>query len=191
MVTLINDASPQEAVPGMNRQGIEAELLAHHAACFGWALNCCRWNREEALDVLQISYLKVLDGRARFDGRSAFRTWLFGVVRHTAMEHRRHEAMRLSRLAGWILREPPPASDGTDASATSQLGEEAGMLREALAALPQRQREVLHLVFYQDMSVDDAARVMRVSAGTARRHYDRAKIALRRMLAPVRREASA
>ena len=55
-------------------------------------------------------------------------------------------------------------------------------LRSALAALSQRQSQVLHLVFYQELSLAEAAQVMHVSLGSARTHYDRGKRRLRELI---------
>lgn len=138
-----------------------------HDASFAWALACCAFSRDEAEDVLQTVYLKVLDGRARHDGRSSLRTWLFAVIRNTAADRRRQSwiwSLGLDRL--WHKR--VPAAPGAD-------GVERAQVRRALAALPARQREVIELVFYHDLTVEEAARVMGVSVGSARVHYDRAK----------------
>ena len=54
--------------------------------------------------------------------------------------------------------------------------------RQALERLPARQRETLHLVFYQDLSLREAAEVMSISIGSARQHYERGKKRLREAL---------
>lgn len=160
----------------MNREELEAELERLHRATYAWSLSCCRGDREEAEDVLQESYLKTLDGRARFAGGSAFKTFLFGVVRRTAAERRRLTWLHLLRVDAWSrghVQVPPPSNEFEARSAR---------LETALAQLAARQREVLDLVFGHDMTVEEAARTLGISTGSARQHYDRGKKRLRQAL---------
>jgi RNA polymerase sigma-70 factor (ECF subfamily) len=165
----------------MDQSDLQGELERLHAASFGWALWCCGHRRDKAEDVLQTTYLKVLDGTARFDGRSSLRTWLFGVIRRTAAEQERRQWIRRQLFERWQLGEVAPAP-AMDAEAAVCEAESKGNLLRAVAKLPTRQRELLHLVFYQDMTVEEASRVMNVSLGTARTHFDRGKRRLREML---------
>ena len=166
----------------MSPADLTAELEQLHAAAFGWALSCCGWDRSAAEDVLQASYLKLLDGRARFDGRSSLRTFVFGVIARTAREVRRRAALRRwIPLASLLLG--PAAADGRPDAVTALVGaDETARLVRALERVSARQRQVLHLVFYEDLTIAEAAAVAGVSLGTARTHYERGKAALKKLL---------
>jgi RNA polymerase sigma-70 factor (ECF subfamily) len=169
-----------DAAPTTARADLRAALERHHAESMGWAMACCGFDRSEASDVLQESYLKVLDGRAVFRGEASFRTWFFGVIRRTAAEHRRHV---LRRLASFLrVEHVDVVAEVTDPHAAIDGRAIADRLRVALGRLPARQRQVLHLVFQEDMTVDAAAGVMGVSVGSARTHYARGKARLRELL---------
>jgi len=155
---------------------LRVQLERVHADCFGWAMSCCGRDRDDAEEVLQTVYLSVLDGRARYDARSSFRTWIFGVIRRTAASERRRAWLRgvlLTREARSVEPEAVPPPD-------QEFEREAGRdgLRHALTQLSGRQREVLQLVFYHDLTVEEASGVMRVSVGSARTHYARGKAKL-------------
>jgi len=166
----------------MTGEPVERRLEELHPASAGWALSCCRWDREEAEEVLQMTYLKILDGRARFDDRSSFKTWLFGVIRRTAAERRRSRWLRSAASLRWRDARPSPAPVPTPESLLGA-SETSRSLRAALQALPARQREVLHLVFYQDLTIEEASRVLGISLGSARTHYHRGKAGLQTRLA--------
>jgi RNA polymerase sigma-70 factor (ECF subfamily) len=152
----------------------DEELEQLHAATFAWALACCGFHRQEAEDVVQTVYLKILDGRARFDGRSSYKTWLFSVVRRTAADRRRRRWVATLGLARLLEGAPEPQAPADET--------ERARVRAALGKLAPRQREVLDLVFYHELTVEEAARVMGVSVGSARVHYNRAKDNLRERL---------
>jgi len=167
---------------------LEAWLERLHHESFAWALSCCRGDRARAADVLQDAYVRVISGRASYDERSLFRTWLFGVIRRVALEEYRR---RRTERARFMVLEHPDARTLADEGARPDDFETARALQGALGRLPDRQREVLHLVFYQDLSIAEAAGVMEITVGSARTHYERGKARLRTLLGITRHEPSA
>ena len=166
----------------MDETELRNSLTASHSASFGWATVCCRGDRELAEDVLQSVYVALLRGRSKFAGRSSFRTWLFAVIRNVARHERRgrwwSRAVRLDYEAmSRVVDKSSLSEPSIDAD------DEIAAIRIALGKLPERQREVTHLVFYEGLSIADSAHVMNVSIGTARQHYARAKDALKSHLA--------
>ena len=127
------------------------ELARVHPQAFAWAVRCCRDDRGEAEDVLHEAYMKVLEGRARFEGRSSFKTWLLGVVRHTAREHDRRHWLRIARLERWWRADNDQHRH--QSAEHESVDEEVNELRNALGRLSKRQQQVLHLVFYQNLTI--------------------------------------
>lgn len=160
---------------------LRSELERLHADAWAWACTCCRGDVEQGEDVLHAAYLGVLDGRIRFGQRSSFKTWLFGVVRRAALEHRRRSWRRAGLLAQWLAareeREVPAAGERAESE------ERGARVRAALEQLSARQRDVAELVFYHGLTLRDAADVLGVSLGSVKTHYDRGKRELRRLLA--------
>lgn len=162
---------------------LRTQIEELHEDAFVWAVACCDGDLEEAEDVLQLSYLKLMDGRAKFSGRSAFKTFLFGVVRNTARERRRRRKVRRFLLFQWGGEERSAPASPVDSIEQTEL---RAQVLEAMSSLSDRQREVVELVFYHDLSVEEASEVMDVSVGTARTHYHRGKKALAERLDALR-----
>ena len=64
-------------------EGLLDQLKALHDDAATWSLLCCHYDKSLAEDVLQSTYLKILEERARFGGASTLGTWLLGVIPRT------------------------------------------------------------------------------------------------------------
>lgn len=167
----------------MNRADLEQQLEELHPASFAWALGCCGRDRDEAEEVLQETYLKIFEGSARFGGRSTLKTWLFAVIRRTSAGRRRVRWLRDLRFVVTDVRSV--AADGESAERRAIHSERTAALLRAISRLARRQREVIELVFYHEMTIEQAAAVAGVSVGTARVHYQRGK---QRLLVQLKQE---
>jgi RNA polymerase sigma-70 factor (ECF subfamily) len=157
------------------------ELERLHEPSYAWALQCCRRWAGDAEELLQDVYIQVLDGRAKYDGRSSFKTWLFGVIRFTARAHGRRRWLRTMLLERRYRSElhDEPAPDPEQLLRNSERNDK---LRTAMAQLSRRQQAVLHLVFYQDLTIEESAGTLGIGLGSARTHFERGKRRLRALL---------
>ena len=137
----------------------------------------CNGDREEAADVLHSAYIHILEkGRQTFKGKSSFKTWLFSIIKNTAKRRRFQVSQRFKKLQNIVFRF---ASDEKQIEGRFLEVEARDRILNLLGRLSQRQRQVLQLVFYHDMTLEEAAAVMGVSVGSARTHYARGKSRLR------------
>ena len=162
----MTDGDVLERNPKITRQALESI----HDQVFGWALSRCQHDRMMAEDLVQQAYVQLLSGKARFDGASSLKTFVFSVVQNLAGSRFRRLTTRL-RFVQMHANDP--------SFAAPEEPRETAHVWDAVMALPGRQRDIIELVFCRELTVDEAATVMGVSAGTARVHYDRAKKALR------------
>ncbi|NNC70462.1 MAG: RNA polymerase sigma factor [Flavobacteriaceae bacterium] len=160
----------------MNKEKFYHELKEHHYESYGWALYCCNHDEGLAKEVLQTAYLKALRAQESYKGRSSMRTWLFSIIKNTSIDMRkkisRHND-RLTRLDNL---------DFSHYNIANSDNQPKNFFDKALSMLSERQKELMHLVFYQDLSINEAAEVMEISGGTARKHYHRAKEQLKKWI---------
>ena len=151
-------------------------LEAIHEQVFAWALSRCNYEHAVAEDLVQQAYVELLTGKAKFEGRSSLKTFVFSVVQNLSRSRFRRVASRM-RLVRQLKQ------NQIIESACAPTVDENAALWAAVQDLPRRQRDIVELVFCREMTIKDASRVMGVTTGTGRVHYDRAKKALRLHLA--------
>ena len=131
---------------------------------------------DEAQDVAQEVFLRAMRGLKGFLFQATPKTWLLKVTRNVCREHNRHQRRHvdIDQLAAVEspLLAAQPAVDGDDDL----------RLRRAIAALPERQREVVMLRMFEELSVTDTARAMGCREGTVKAHLNKAVGNLRLLL---------
>ena len=145
-------------------------LMRHRAALVGH----CAYrlgNRQDAQDVVQQTLLRAWLAIDRFEGRSAFRTWLFSIAenqcRTFAVKRMRYvQSDHIEQLAELFLENNGSgiADDCARKQAVSVVLEELG----------DKGREVLLLRFFQDCSLEDIAQRLDISLSAAKMRLYRA-----------------
>jgi RNA polymerase sigma-70 factor (ECF subfamily) len=157
----------------MNQKELRTSLEKLHTESYGWAVRCCFGDGLMAEDVLQTVYLKILEGKAKFKQKSVFRTWLFAVIRNTAIDFLERE----KRLKKLVINQ----DNDSEINLETAPFEEA-FFKKLLNELSPQQSQILHLVFYQNLTIQEASEVMNIGLGTARTHYERGKNQLKKRL---------
>lgn len=125
-----------------------------------------------AEDLLQDTFVRALRNIGRLRGAVSPRAYLFGIARHVSLD-----ALRLPAPAEPLLREPDaPTHPPEDARLEP--------LRDAIARLPDAQRETLLLKLQHDLSYEEIAEVLAIPIGTVRSRLHHAVLQLRSSLNP-------
>ena len=125
-----------------------------------------------AADVLQETLLRSYTGLGRFRFRASPSTWLLRVCRNICHEENR----RTARVR------PLPEDYDVPADEAPDPPDDLAKALEGVRALPPRQREVVMLRLFEELSVADTARVMGCRPGTVKAHLNKALGALRKLV---------
>ena len=154
----------------------QLELL--HADSWKWSLFCCDYHSDDAQDLLQEAYLYVLSKKAKYLGKSSVKTWFFGVIRMISYNKSKTFHSRIKRLKSYM--NSLLALDSW--SVQHQDRDYSEEVHSAIQQLSSSQQQVIELVFYQDLTLFECAEVMKISIGSVRTHYARAKTKLAHIL---------
>ncbi len=140
---------------------------------------------EEAQDVVHDVFLRLWQLRAELDARANPRAYLYTMTRNRALDVLRRRAVEergqqdYASPAQLGASAPNPPSSPAESTGPAEI---VGALREAIQALPKRQREVIELRWWQQASYEDIGRILGISPNTAGVHMTRAIDRLREAL---------
>lgn len=131
---------------------------------------------QDAWDVLQQTWLRVLSGIGALREPQSLGPWLYRVARHAAFNHGEVRATYRRFLKDYQATLPDEEAPDRDDFETAE------QLHRGLLQLAVPQREVLSLFFLEDFSIDEIAQVLDVPSGTVKSRLHHAKKALRAVL---------
>ncbi len=134
---------------------------------------------QDAEELAQDTFVKAFSKLGRFDGRSAFSTWLFRIACNTAISYARRKKPRLQSIDETRLAALP--DDADDALDTADVrGERLDALVRALDRLDPEERALVQLFYYENCSVAQCAQVLKLTEDNVkvRLHRIRKKLCL-------------
>lgn len=149
-------------------------------------------NYDDANDVAQEAFIRVFNSINTFRGDANFSTWLYRIVTNVYLDERKKQKSHLhTSLEDYIeLEENTVTRQIEDTKPTPdcmvEMGERDDMLKCAIQDLPDYQRVMVVLYHTQGKSYEEIAQVMKLPIGTVKSRLNRARLALKEKLEPIR-----
>ncbi len=150
------------------RQAFE-QIVRQYSQPLYWQIRRMVFSHEDANDVLQECFIKAWNNLAQFRGDSKLSTWLYRIV--------------INETLNFIKRQKEHVSiDSSEANIINQLssdpyfdGDETALqLQEAISKLPEKQRAVFTMKYYEEMKYEDMSRILDTSIGALKASYHHA-----------------
>ena len=138
-------------------------LRMHYTEVYAYLRRLCT-NQADAEDLTQQTFLKVWSSLDRFAGRSKFSTWLYRIAHNTYIDWQRENAGNTQeRSDQWwaecIDKNPSPLANVAERQIAQRL-------YEAVDRLDEDKKHVIHLHYYQGLSIRETAKVLGIATST-------------------------
>lgn len=152
------------ADPKTQRQAF-GMLVSQYSETLYWKIRRIVLTHDDANDVLQNAFLKAWSNLDDFQNKSKISTWLYRIAINEALDFVRREKNKVSADEDISVANRLMADDYFD-------GDEAqALLQEAIAQLPDVQRTVFTLRYYDDMKYSEMSKVLNTSEGALKASY--------------------
>ncbi len=157
-----------------DENALKTLLERHREALTGFLYGYVR-NWEDAEELMLDAFAVIAAGRSRFLGKSSFKTWLFSIGKKQAL-------MRIRKEKATLPLEEDPAGTSDDPELVLLENERTRTLYRAMDGLPADYRQVLVLLYFEEMKQEEIAVVMQKSRKQIYNLTDRARRALKQAL---------
>ncbi|MEL6672550.1 MAG: RNA polymerase sigma factor [Bacteroidota bacterium] len=168
------------------RKGEEAAQRALYLEFYNYAMSVClRYsnNRQEAEEIVNDGFVKVLTGLHKFDNNRSFRAWLRRIMINCSIDFYRRNEKHTHGLDIVHARDVGVAAEGL-----SRLTE--AEILTLVQQLPPSYRAVFNLFVVEGYKHDEIAQRMNISVGTSKSHLAKARMKLKLLLNNIYQESS-
>ena len=149
------------------RAGAFSAIVEEHSESIYWHIRRMVLEHEDANDIVQNTFIKAWMNIDSFQGKSKISTWLYRIAINETLTF-------LNRNKGTLVSLDSPEGAIADQleSDTYFSGSKAdAMLQEAIAHLPEKQRLVFNLKYYDDMKYEEMSQLLDTSVGALKASY--------------------
>ena len=149
------------------RQKVFPTIVDQYSQALYWKIRSIVLTHEDADDVLQNTFLKAWKNLPTFQGKAKLSTWLYRIAINEALDFLRHQktATLSSADADLSVANRLLADDYFDGDKSQAL------LQEAIATLPDVQRTVFTLRYYDEMKYSEMSEILGTSEGSLKASY--------------------
>jgi len=191
----IRDAALVEQCQGGDSAAMESLILRYQNRIYNVILKICA-NPDDAAELTQETFVKIIESIDRFQGRSTFYTWAFRIAVNLTLNYCQRSAklgLRSLDAEGYahdtqarqVLREFLSDDSAPDPAAVAQNKELCEIAFESLMKLNDEQRTVVVLRDIEGMHYAQIAEVLDIELGTVRSRLSRARNNLREIIEAV------
>jgi RNA polymerase sigma-70 factor (ECF subfamily) len=163
-----SDLELVQEVRNGNRQAF-TELMRRYQQKVYWVARRIVGGHADADDIAQETFVKAYLALGDFRGDSSFFTWLYRIAVNLSLnEVRKQQVVRYLRQSE-ILERFIPAREETDGELRYK--ETESRLQQAIAALPEKQRAVFTLRFYDELPYEEISQILKTSVGGLKANY--------------------
>lgn len=149
------------------RQKVFPMIVDQYSQSLYWKIRSIVLTHEDADDVLQNTFLKAWKSLPTFQGKAKLSTWLYRIAINESLDFLRHQktAVLSSADADLSVANRLLADDYFDGDKSQ------AVLQEAIATLPDVQRTVFTLRYYDEMKYSEISEILGTSEGSLKASY--------------------
>jgi len=150
-----------------NKKSFEKNIRIYHDDLYRFIYSLCL-DEHLAMDALQNALIKAFENQEKLKDKGKFKSWIFTIGKRETFsllrKDKKHQPIEMVEIV---------SDESIEENFIKEI--EATAVGEAIKSLPQKQKEIMALHYYHDMSFEEISKELSVNVNTIRSHHHRGK----------------